>query len=196
MKRRPRIPAVYQNVSGYNAGGVVTYMAHLIDQAGNAYELGDEEQGVGGNPQNHPDQVYWNNNRNSIRNALNAANGSIERIEIDCTLQPCDGQFAGCLYQVPLKIKAHLDALKATRGFNHLANIDTAKVPLRIFSHRVEDRDGTIKVIFCCVGDSRPQLTAAYAARDAWLWVDYNNQYIGPNVANGNRVFRAGPNLA
>ncbi len=206
MKRRPMLPTIYGNVSDFNEGGSVKYMAHLVTQGlgqnCRAYALGTETTGSGGTPSNHPDQVYWEGKMNRLRNAIqnSASNNapSISRIEIDCTLLPCDGQYDGCLYRVPALIRGLLNSLKALTGqerFALIANTDPGKIPLRIFSHRPENEPP--KVIFCTIGDSNQQLQTAYANRDSWIWVEYrNNEYQGPNVANGNRQFSATPNLA
>ncbi len=196
MKRRPKLPTIYNAVSGYDAGGSVTYIAHLVTRAGDAYHLGAETTGDGGSPADHPDQQYWLANRARIKTALTNAAGSISRIEIDCTLMPCDGQYGGCLFQVPLAIKAHLTALKTEVGRGRFALLDAVildKIPLRIFSHRRENRAS--QVIFCLVGDGRQALIDAYAASEEWLWVEYRAAYLGPRITVGRRIFEARPVL-
>jgi hypothetical protein len=195
MKRRPKLPTIYDAVSDFDGAGV-KYIAHLIDQNGKAYPLGPETVGQGNQNQaaNHPDQSFWGGNRNTIKKALEKAEGSISRIEIDCTLLPCGAQYTGCLYRAPLLIKEHFQALRNTRGFNLLNNIDPGKIPLRVFSHRMENQP--IKVIFCLSGDSRDDLTTAYDNSEEWLWVEYKDKYLGPQITVDERNFSPTPNLA
>jgi hypothetical protein len=197
MNRRPQLNGLYATVSDFTKKGSVKYMAHLIDRNGVAYEIGSETSGTGGTPSNHPDQQYWQGKSSKLRNALTSANASISRIEIDCTLLPCDGKYNGCLYRVPYLIRELLTGLKTEKGkgrFTLLDTIDPDKIPLRIFSHKPENEPS--KVIFCLVGDSQQQLEAAYDSRDGWVWVPYRDEYLGPNVANGNRQFQVAPSLA
>jgi hypothetical protein len=195
MKRQPKLPTIFDAVSDFNGAGV-KYIAHLIDQNGKAYPLGPETTGQGNQNQtaNHPDQSFWGGNQNTIKKALEKAQGSISRIEIDCTLLPCDAQYTGCLYRVPLLIKDHFQALRNMKGFSLVNNVDPAKIPLRIFSHRRENQP--IRVIFCLSGDSRADLTTAYANRDEWFWVDFKDTYLGPQITVEDRNFSPTPSLA
>lgn len=194
MKRRPRLPALYNYVQDYNSGGNVRYVAHLIDRAGNATRLGDEKTGNGGIPANHPDQVYWSDNGARINAAFgNVQGGGISRIEIDCTLMPCDGQFTGCLFRVPHKIRDLINQLRAQNGNHVNANFITDNLPLRIFSHRPENAPS--QVIFCTLGDTNDQLITAMANKEEWMWVEHRNRYLGPDIRVGNRTFRHSPQL-
>lgn len=157
--RRPKIPAIYNQVQGWwNNGGNIQYRAHAIIAGPAAISLGNTLAiAAGGGPAQHPDQQYW-------LNAVAAPHGTI-RIEIDCTLMPCGTEFNGCLFQVP--------RLMRQAGF---ANID-----LRIFSHRDEGLGGNVssskRYIACNSSDNNGLLIEAMNEQDGWGWVPWVGTY-------------------
>lgn len=155
---RPKIAAIYNQVNGWwNNAGAIQYIAHAITAGPNAANLGAAiAVAAGGGPNQHPDQQYWQNAPAVIPGIL--------RIEIDCTLMPCDGQFNGCLYRVPYLLRQ--------AGF--------ANIPLRIFSHRDENMGGngsSKRVIYCNSSDNNATLTDAMARHDDWGWVPWAGAY-------------------
>lgn len=165
--QRPMLASIYNLVSTWhvNEGGV-NYVAHLITRSDPfAFRLGEPLLGEkpGSSPPNHPDQVFWGrNNQTSIKKALAQAGQlrAVERIEIDCSLLPCDtNRNFSCLYRVPRLILAW--------GFTN--------VPLRIFSHRNEGLGGLNasagRVIECNTEDGQLALRNAYGANRDWSWV-------------------------
>ncbi|RYY74884.1 MAG: hypothetical protein EOO52_11220 [Gammaproteobacteria bacterium] len=165
---RPKIAAIYNTTyDWFNNVGAIQYVAHAITNANTAILLrGAIQIGAGGGPSEHPDQQYWLNHNFSVAIATAGGLGQIRRIEIDCTLTPCAGQFNGCLYRVP--------QLVAAAGF-------TGK-PLRIFSHRNEGmgRVGsptTKRYIECMSNGNQLSMTQAMNAHEGWSWAPWAGVY-------------------
>jgi len=158
---RPKQPAIYATVADWwsNTGGV-TYIAHAVTNAG-VFALGPITEGTGGTPTNHPDQAFWR----TANSATWPPAASVLRIEIDCSLMPCNGQ-GGCLYAVPDRIKS-------------IAGGKYKDTPLRIFSHRNEAVGATQmqnkRVIRCKATDAKTTLDQAYNAHENWFWVSTND---------------------
>ena len=158
--RRPKLAAIYNLTNGWwvNAGAI-QYVAHGITAAHAAVNLGPVLAiAAGGGPNQHPDQQYWQGH------APPAGAAGFVRIEIDCTLTPCTGQFDGCLYRVPYLLRQ--------AGY--------ANVPLRIFSHREEGMGGggsSKRYITCNSADQNAALTVAMNNHDDWGWVPWAGVY-------------------
>jgi hypothetical protein len=171
---RPKIATIYNAVQNwYQHGGGVNYIAHAIIAGPQAIQLrpATNAAGIGGSPGNHPDQLYWATPGGiliaAITNSIAAAGGvaAILRIEIDCTLMPCNVALNSCLNRVPLLIQAY--------GF--------AGIPLRIFSHRDEGVAGagesSKRVIQTNSAAAVPALATAYAANADWSWIPWAGVY-------------------
>lgn len=160
---RPKHPKIYPLVEQFwnNAGGVL-YIAHVITKT-DVFSLGSVMASGGNNraASSHPDQTYWA--RKLPMAALNAK-GRI-RVEIDCSLLPCDSDNRSCLVKVP--------QLLTEAGFND--------IPMLIFSHRDETvgsspmqnggmRDN--KRHFVCKSSTRSldELKRAYGEHRPWTW--------------------------
>jgi hypothetical protein len=172
---RPKIAAIYNVVSNWHHhGGGVNYVAHAITAGPTAHRLRAVQNvgGLGGTPSNHPDQLYWATTPGgltiaAITNAINAAGGlgAIVRIEIDCTLMPCNVAANCCLLRVPALIQNY--------GFG--------AVPLRIFSHRDEGVGGggesSKRMIQTTATAAAGALNAAYNANTDWAWTPWAGAY-------------------
>lgn len=150
----------------------VGYVAHAFLNNGGIVCLRPPVWAAASNsPASHPDQSYWRTlvqNQapraiQAVTNSVNAIRGTIARIDIDCKLMPCNGQFAGCLYQVPAFMIQYY-------GLN--------AIPLRIFSHADENMGGggtgntsSKRVISCTTGATNAALGTAYDNHDGWGWV-------------------------
>ncbi|WP_374086957.1 hypothetical protein [Methylomicrobium lacus] len=162
---RPKIAAIYNlTYNWWQNAGAINYVAHAITAAPAAFPLANSIAiAAGGGPNQHPDQQYWQGN---MAAAIAAAGGAaaIVRVEVDCTLMPCDGQFNGCLFRVPYLIR----------------QAGLPNKPLRIFSHRDEGIGGagTSKRYFDCnSSDNNAALIAAHAANNGWSWTPWNGAY-------------------
>jgi len=161
---RPKHPLIYGTVWGWwtNLGGV-SYIAHAVTKA-NVVRLGAVQEGTGGKPTNHPDQVFW---RRAVNNPPAAA--TVLRIEIDCSLMPCDTGDDCCLYKVPQLI------VGVGPGYDNM--------PLRIFSHRNEGmgpNELQNKRMFSCKSsDDKNALRAAYNQHQNWFWASLTDRRIG-----------------
>lgn len=165
---RPQIPAIYNTVwDWYNQAGAIHYVAHAILQGPTANQLAAPLAiGAGnGGPQNHPDQQYWIQNINITHNLQQIVlGGNLIRVEIDCTLMPCNAAQVGCLFRVP-----------------HLIGVNN--VPLRIFSHR-DERGGaqlytetSKRYLDCNSSDTNQALQTAYDANNGWRWDPWAGNY-------------------
>lgn len=153
-------PAVFDF---YKNDGKVHYVAHAIMSNGKAVALGDEvDTSTGGSTKNHPDQKFWNETTvptlAKLREKCGDRNATITRIEIDCTLMPCDGEWDGCTFVVPA-----------------LVNRVYPSTPLRIFSHRDESvaRPGstsTKRYFECRSNDGNEALKRALKDHGGWGW--------------------------
>ncbi|MDX1692540.1 MAG: hypothetical protein R3208_02170 [Ketobacteraceae bacterium] len=166
--RRPKSPAIYDIVGDWwdNSHGV-PYIAHAIFTEGAPLTLGPVTQGTGNQnlATNHPDQSFWKDNKNGIRDKLDREfrqGRLLRRIEVDCALMPCVQQ-GGCVYRVPALIRSCHDKL--------------ADVELRIFSHRDENMGGgngndSSKRYYIARTSDGNDLTN-YNAHDGWGWVPF-----------------------
>lgn len=160
--RRTKNPTIYAAVNDFwnNAGGV-NYIAHAVLSNGTVVNLGPETQGTGGTAINHPDQIYWRDNARRFAGIIGGFGAAtVARIEIDCSLMPCDG-LGGCTTSVPL--------LMTAAGF--------ANTPIHVFSHRDENMGrhaatpSSKRVIVSNTSDGADRQRAAYNAHDGWGWV-------------------------
>jgi hypothetical protein len=164
---RPKHPVVYTAVSDWwrNTGGV-RYIAHVVTQT-QVIAFGPENTGTsGGSPSNHPDQQFWQQNRAGA--AFTAANKV--RVEIDCSLMPCNTADTSCLYKVP----------------QFLTQLGLTNVVMLVFSHRDENvgdakmekggmRDNK-RVFRCNSADTdKTALQAAYSSHEPWTWSSYTD---------------------
>jgi hypothetical protein len=157
---RPKKP-LHTTVSGYSAGGSVQYVAHLLLQDGRSLALGGAAEGTSGSTKkDHPDQVFWNDRKTlSLSQALEklgAEKRHVDRVEIDCTLLPCEGT-GGCTTTVPALMKdAGYDGLKV-RVFSHRSEVSRKDVlPARYFDFTV--------------GQRNTDLEAARVNEGGWKW--------------------------
>ena len=164
---RPALPLINNVMSDWwqNHAGV-SFIAHAVT-ATSVVPLGPEAQsGNGGTPPNHPDQVFWKR-----LSANRPAAAAVLRIEVDCTLMPCDGKKGNgcCLYVVPQKIVA--------AGYPNK--------PVRFFSHRDEQMGATPlqnkRMFHCNSSDKHDALDAAYNTHENWFW----SSMADPRVNNG-----------
>ena len=153
---------LHATVSDYDAGGSVQYVAHLILQDGRSLALGEETVGTSGRTkEDHPDQVFWNHKKTLSLSAalekLRAEKRQIDRVEIDCTLMPCEGT-GGCTTTVPARMKA--------------VGYDGVKV--RVFSHRSEiaPKPGVLPARYFdfTVGQRNTELETARGEEGGWAW--------------------------
>ncbi|MDF3980460.1 hypothetical protein P3W24_00340 [Luteibacter sp. PPL201] len=147
----------------YENDGKVHYIAHAIMSNGVAIKLGNEsDNSTGGSTRSHPDQKFWSENTlpslAKLREKCGLGTATITRIEIDCTLMPCDGQWDGCTFVVPT-----------------LVNRVYPSTPLRIFSHRDEKvaqpgSTSTKRYFDCRSNDTNDALKTALGNHGGWGW--------------------------
>jgi hypothetical protein len=166
MYNRPKQEPVYATTANFYDEGNVRYVAHAIT-ANSAIPLGkvvQNERKESVTELDHPDRLFWSGTHPYSLNDLIKANkirsaADLLRIEIDCTLMPCDAEWSGCLFKVPNEIKAY--------GY-------PGTLELRIFSHRSEGlaakTGSTKRYITCKVDASREDLKKAYANNEDWSW--------------------------
>lgn len=160
---RPKQEVIYGEVADYTRNdGAIHYVAHLILSRGRVVAIGRPAESSGKGASNHPDQVFWKNNARGLADVLSrarATRGEIERVEIDCTLLPCEGT-NGCTTTVP--------ALMKTAGYDGLA--------VRVFSHRSESApsDGVLPARYYdfIVGARNTVLESARVDTGGWRWQD------------------------
>ncbi|UPG85337.1 hypothetical protein L2Y94_18845 [Luteibacter aegosomatis] len=156
---------IYRAVSDFTAKGRVQYVAHAVMSNDVAVAIGPqtESASTGESAENHPDREFWAQRKLLSLAELQAKCGSktasIDHIEIDCTLTPCEKSgYKGCLHQIPPLVKARY-------GDN---------VKLTVFSHRDEGmggKDGKPKRYLTCKSNSSTsELTAAFADHKGWDW--------------------------
>ena len=167
MYRRPKQQTIYGTTQTFYKQGDVRYVAHAIT-ANSAIALGKVQQNVrkeNTTEEDHPDRIFWSGNHpSSLADLLSAKSirnaADLVRIEIDCSLMPCDAEPSGCLFKVP----------KIIEGLGYPQGL-----PVYMFSHRDEDQasdgESTKRVIKCKLGDSADALRKAYAANEDWSWV-------------------------
>jgi hypothetical protein len=165
--RRGKHPVIYPAVwDFFQNGGQIQFIAHLILNNGNAIALGAEEANANGGAQNHPDQQFWN--QGGIAGIFAANAGNIRRVEVDCTLLPCEGNNS-CTRVVPFRIN----------GFR-------AATPIRFFGHRPEGPALAMssKTYFNCTSNqANAGLDAARANIDGWGWVPWAGVGLGGYAA-------------
>jgi hypothetical protein len=114
---RGKIPAIYNLVQDWwQSGGGVKYIAWAITVGPTATPFRGvvNATGLGKAPPDHPDQRSWiSDSKNKIqfggiKNLIKKLGGvpQIKRIEIYCTLMPCNVGNDSCLLQVPERIRA------------------------------------------------------------------------------------------
>lgn len=155
--RRGKHPALYNIVRNfYQNVGQVQYIAHLILNNGQAVALGAVTANANTGALNHPDQLFWNQGGITAIFAANA--GNIQRVEVDCTLLPCEGMNS-CTRNVPVLINALRPATN-----------------IRIFGHRPEGviNNMSSKTYYNCVSShDRDALETARGNIDGWGWVPW-----------------------
>ncbi|WP_369928765.1 hypothetical protein [Xanthomonas sp. NCPPB 2632] len=160
---RPKQTSLYGEVADYTRNdGSIHYIAHLILSGGRVAVIGPVAEGSGKGASNHPDQVFWRSPRCVLTEVLRRASAKpadIVRVEIDCTLMPCEGT-NGCTTTVP--------ALMRTAGYDGLS--------VRVFSHRSEiaPSEGVKPARYYdfTVGARNTVLEAARADTGGWSWAD------------------------
>lgn len=156
---------IYGAVSDFTAKGKVQYAAHAVMSNGVAVAIGPQtgSKSTGESAENHPDRAFWEQRKlltlADLREECGAGAATIDHIEIDCTLTPCEkSAYKGCLHQIPPLVKAWYGD----------------DVRLLIFSHRDEgmgSEDGKPKrYLVCKSNSSRDELTAAFAGHKGWDW--------------------------
>jgi hypothetical protein len=162
---RPMLKPVYPTVSDYYKNiGQIEYAAHLILTDDRAVAIGRPvESSASGGATNHPDQKFWRESAKSLTDVLarfttpKATAALIARVEIDCTLLPCEGT-NGCTTTVP--------ALMKNLGYDGLK--------VRVFSHRSEmaPRAGVLPARYYdfTVGSRNEVLGSARADTGGWSW--------------------------
>jgi hypothetical protein len=161
---RPKFQALYDRVKDWHeSDGDIHYVAHAITTGPNRVVLiaAETAEGSGGSAGNHPDQKYWK----TFKATSGALPARTIRIDIDCTLLPCDPAPQGCLYQVPILIR----------------NAGIANMPLRIFSHRNEfppkNAQSSKRYFECNSSDTNQTLLTQFKEHAGWGWVPWNGNY-------------------
>ena len=149
--------------TGYSENtGSIEYIAHLILTNNRVIAIGRAVEGSGSGASNHPDQQFWRSAKSPAdvlaRVKPKAATASdIVRVEIDCTLLPCEGT-NGCTTTVPALMKA--------AGYDGLA--------VRVFSHRSEmaPQKGVLPARYydLTVGSRNDALQRARVDTGGWSW--------------------------
>ncbi|HEY4293755.1 hypothetical protein [Luteibacter sp.] len=164
MYKRPKQADLYGITSDFWQKGSVRYVAHAITNTGRAILLRKEQNPADGNiklAKNHPDRKYWELGITRPGELGLGNNERLARIEIDCSLMPCDGDDDGCVFTVPPGIEAW--------GYQK-------GLELRVFAHRNEgegdNTDGSARRYFRCkLGDGKAALQDARRnGADGWNW--------------------------
>jgi len=154
---------IYAVTADYSKNtGAVEYIAHLILTDHRVIAIGKAFVGSGSGPSNHPDQKFWKESAKALGDVLGkfkpaATVRDIARVEIDCTLLPCEGS-GGCTTAVSALMKA--------AGYDGLS--------VRVFSHRNESapRTGYLPSRYYdfTVGARNEVLQAARVDTGGWSW--------------------------
>jgi hypothetical protein len=158
---RPKQDPVYGEVADYTKNdGSIHYVAHLILSGGRVTAIGKPVEGSGSGASNHPDQAFWKKSARDLADVLARARAQaadIVRVEIDCTLLPCEGT-NGCTTTVP--------ALMKSAGYDGLS--------VRVFSHRSEIAPSPgvkpARYYDFTVGARNTALEAARVDTGGWSW--------------------------
>ena len=154
---RKKTPHVYASCNDFWQKGPVRFIAHAVYSLEKFVPLGKEVQADGGSqsPKNHPDQVFWDRVK-SIPTA------DLVRIDIDCTLMPCDKDLTSCLAVIP----------------NKIYKLTNRHVTVRFYSHRDEGlgvNSVESKRFFEVETDmSFQELLKCYNDHRYWKWADVN----------------------
>lgn len=139
--------------TGYSENtGSIEYIAHLILTNDRVIAIGKEVDGSGSGASNHPDQKFWRESAKTLTEVLSRAKpraataAEIVRVEIDCTLLPCEGT-NGCTTTVPALMKAAGYAGLAVRVFSHRSEMAPRKgvLPSRYYDFTVGDRNDALQ---------------------------------------------------
>lgn len=159
---RPKQP-IYAVTADFSKNtGAIEYIAHLILTNNRVVAIGKAIQGSGSGASNHPDQKFWSESAKILDVVLAkptpvATARDIVRVEIDCTLLPCEGT-KGCTTAV--------STLMDRKGYKGLS--------VRVFSHRNESapRTGYLPARYYdfTVGDRNELLQAARVDTGGWSW--------------------------
>jgi hypothetical protein len=154
---------IYAVTADYSKNtGAVEYIAHLILTNNRVVAIGKAISGSGSGAINHPDQKFWRESAKTLTVVLGKATPAatardIVRVEIDCTLLPCEGP-GGCTTSVSALMKAV--------GYDGLS--------VRVFSHRNESapRTGYLPSRYYdfTVGARNEVLQAARVDTGGWSW--------------------------
>jgi hypothetical protein len=152
---------IYAVTADYSKNtGAIEYIAHLILTNNRVVAIGKAVDGSGSGATNHPDQKFWRDSAKALTDVLSKAGANardIVRVEIDCTLLPCEGT-NGCTTTVP--------ALMKSKGYDGLS--------VRVFSHRAESapRTGVLPSRYYdfTVGARNDALQAARVDTGGWSW--------------------------
>jgi hypothetical protein len=167
--KRLKVQPIYDTVGGWweNKGGVY-YVAHAILANGTIRQLykpvSTEKGNTSKSTSEHPDQKYWTHRE--MDKVLAEVAKDIVRIEIDCSLMPCDGQ-NGCLTTVPRLVG------------NLLKNREDTK--LRIFSHRFETPTGNKEYFDTSVKASSH--LSDFKGRGTWTWTSPEKARQDPSIS-------------
>lgn len=161
---RPKNDLIQRATSDFQKNvGEIEYIAHLVLSRNRAFPIGKATQSSGSGASNHPDQVFWNKQAKALKDVLakaEAIDAEILRVEIDCTLMPCEGT-NGCTTTVP--------ALMKGLGYTGLK--------VRVFSHRDERGakeqnrgEKPSRYFDFVVGDRTNALEDARGDTGGWAW--------------------------
>jgi hypothetical protein len=161
--KRPIVAAIQTSTADFaDNTGEIQYVAHLLLSRNRAVRIGRAVAGSGKGASNHPDQQFWRS-AGGYRDLLKAnglQDAEVLRVEIDCTLLPCEGD-NGCTRTVPAMMK----------------ELGYGGVNVRVYSHRDErgaDQQqanaSPHRYFDFIVGDRHDALDRARANDGGWAW--------------------------
>lgn len=150
---RPRQEAVQSETSDFAKNtGAIEYVAHILLSRNRVLKIGKPVESSDSGATNHPDQKFWRGVRTKYKDFLaekGIAEAEVLRVEIDCTLMPCEGS-NGCTTTVPklmsdlgyggvrVRVYSHRDERGAKQR-------DANELPGRYFDFTVGDRTGPLE---------------------------------------------------